>query len=240
MRLPKSFNDITIGQYQDVYFLLPAKEGEDDVELLTRWAQIIAILTGKDLQTISDLPTRQLKHLIKCLNFILRPEVLQEKPKQYIAVNGRICKAVLQANQLSTAQLIDIKSFLIPIEDLDQSETTVVNAHKLLASIYLPLSFKGFKYDSSKHSKLAEDFRQAKMGDVYGTLFFYSVLSENLIKSLEDFGKPHIQLIQNHMTEIHEWLQENSSTNAGTGKKPSTNSREATRSGRKSTTHGTA
>lgn len=238
MRLPKSFNDITIGQYQDVYFLLDPQKDEDSVDFLTRWAQIIAILTKEDVQTISDLPTRQLKHLIKCIDFVLRPEVLQEKPKQYIAVNGRICKATLRADQLSMPQGVDIKTFLTPIEDLDQAETTVVNAHKLLASIFVPISWKGFKYNSSKHAKLAEDFKHAKMGDVYGTLFFYSVLWENLIKSMEDFGKPHIQLIQNHMTEIQEWLQENSSTNDGTGKKPSMNYQGETPNGRKSTTRG--
>lgn len=238
MRLPKSFNDITVGQYQDIYFLIQSKEGEDDIEFLTRWAQVIAILTKQDVQTISDLPGRELRHLIKCLDFVLRPEVLLDKPKQYIAVNGRICKAVLRADQLSMPQGVDIKTFLTPIEDLDQTETTVVNAHKLLASIFIPLSWRGFKYNSSKHAKLAKDFRHAKMGDVYGTLFFYSVLWESLIKSMEDYGKPHIQLIQNHMTEIQEWSQESYSTSDGTGKKPSTNYQGATRNGKRSTTHG--
>lgn len=207
MRLPKSFNDITVGQYQKIYFLLKENTNES-------WVAIISELSGKPYDEIEAIPIRELKLIIKRLDFILRPEVLHEKVKKYIAVRGRICKAIYQADLLNTAQLVDIKTFLQPTKDLDQTETTVVNAHRLLASIYLPLTWRGFRYTNS-HKKLAEDFKGAKMGDVYGTLFFYSVLWERLIECSLEYGKNQAEFLKTHLEEVTQFL---TSEEGGTGK----------------------
>jgi hypothetical protein len=217
MRLPKSFNEVTVKQYQDVYFLIREKY-IDDFQYCENWARVISILSNEDYDTILELPKIEFKNLIKRIDFILRPEVLQERAKKYIAVNRRFYKAVLNADQLSTSQSLNIKGFQSRDNSLDINENTVVEMHNLLATIYLPLTLKGFKYSSEKHRKIAEDMLHAKMGDVYGTLFFYSVLYENLMKSTVDSMNENLSVLTDHLNEIQERMQEKSLEKSGAGR----------------------
>ena len=201
MRLPRTWNDITISQFQECYFLLGDKPGTDE------WIKVISVLTGKSFDYIESIPLRKLKGLILSLHFLRHP-TLNEKVKKYIVLNGRIYKAVYFATELNTAQAIDLKTFLKP-DGLDQTGTIVENAHKLLASIYLPLSWIGFKYNGSKHEKIANDFKSTKMGDVYGTLFFYSVVYRNWMLTLEASGRNANLILEPHMKEVIEWATKN-------------------------------
>lgn len=217
MRLPKSFNDITVKQYQDVYFLIQEKP-KDDFQYLENWARVISILSNESYEKILELPGKELKIRIKQLNFILRPEVLQEKVKQYIAVKGKIYKAVTRAETLSTSQVFNIKGFQCLDKTLDINENTVVSMHELLATIYLPLTGKGFRYDSSKHRKVADNMLHAKMGDVYGTLFFYPILYEKLIYSMQESINEALPVLEEHFKEILESMPEKNLERDGVGK----------------------
>lgn len=199
MRLPKSFNEITISQFQECYFINksdPTLEG---------WSRIISILSRESIETVQNLPIDRIKQLKKLLLFILDDQSLNEKVKQWVYINKKIYKPVTELNKLSTAQAIDIKTFIKPQEGMDYKDIVVENAHKLLASIYLPLKGFSFKYDGANHQKASEDFRHAKMGEVYGTLFFYSAVWENWMKSLEPYGKQAAQTIESHMEDVISW-----------------------------------
>ena len=198
MRLPKTFNDITVGQYQECYFALKENTNES-------WLRVISILSGKPYAEIEAIPIYKIKHYLKLLNFILRPDVLNERVKQYIYAKG-IYKAILRADKLNNAQAFDIRSFMKPEKGMDVTDTTVKNAHKLLASIYIPLTWRGFRY-TDNHQKEAEKFKSAKMGDVYGTLFFYSILYENLTKHTQDYLEENLAILQEHMTEVKQTLK---------------------------------
>lgn len=218
MRLPKSFNSITVEQYQDCYFILKDLKPptpEDPFSDIDPWVTVISILSGKTIEEVNELPRRELSARIRQLDFILRPEVLKEKPKKYL-YSGRIYRAILRADQLNNAQAIDIRTFMKPQEGMSENDTVVLNAHKLLASIFLPLTWKGFKYDSKNHARRAADFKKAKMGDVYGTLFFYSILSMNLIKATEAYGLDQAKILQEHFREVEEWQKTLPPDGAGT------------------------
>jgi hypothetical protein len=204
MRLPKSFSEITVGQYQECYFIL--KENPNDID---QWVKVIAVLSGKTPDEVSAMKIREIKSCVTRLNFILMPEFLQERAKQYIYAGGRVYKAILNAMDLSNANAIDIRHFLA--DGADAKDAAVKNAHKLLASIYQPLTWRGFRQDD-KHPEHAERFKRAKMGDVYGALFFYSVLSTHLIKASLDYGVP---ILEEHLKELEEFKK--SFSNDGDG-----------------------
>ena len=197
MRIPKSFNDLTIEQFQECYFVLGSKPTLDS------WIMVISILSGKSKDKVESLPIKELKKEINKLQFLLNPN-LNEKVNKFIAVKGRPFKAVLNANEMQTNQVADLKG-LMHKEGQSVNDTIVENAHKLLACIYLPLTFSGFRYIPSKHKEVSQYFRKAKMGDVYGTLFFYSNLYKNLIESINTFGKKHMEIVNSHMKEIEDW-----------------------------------
>ena len=221
MKIPKSWNEITISQFQECYFILGKTPDIDS------WVKVISVLSGRSCDEIESIPLKDLTKCIYSLNFLLKPN-LEEKVKKYVLVNKKIYKAIYQATDLNTAQGHDLKTFLEP-NGLDFQDTVVENAHKLLATIYLPLKWRGFKYNGGKHAQIAEDFKHAKMGDVYGTLFFYSVVYKNLMQTMEACGNEALQVTQEHMKEVVEWaIQEKILEKDGAGKLQLTKSAEAT------------
>lgn len=93
---------------------------------------------------------------------------------------------------------------------LKQYETDVINnLHKILALIYVkcPL-FTKYKFNSDNVEKIGDViYNYGKVGDVYGTLFFYSNRSEklktDLLNSLEEVQKE----IAIHMEEVNRELK---------------------------------
>lgn len=93
---------------------------------------------------------------------------------------------------------------------LKQYETDVINnLHKILALIYVkcPL-FSKYKFNSDNVEEIGDViYNYGKVGDVYGTLFFYSQRSEklktDLLNSLEEVQKE----IAIHMEEVNRELK---------------------------------
>ena len=102
---------------------------------------------------------------------------------------------------------------------LKQYETDVINnLHKILALIYVkcPL-FTKYKFNSDNVDIIADViYNYGKVGDVYGTLFFYSSRSEklkaDLLNSLEEVQKE----IAIHMEEVNRELNLSEKNMVGT------------------------
>ena len=102
---------------------------------------------------------------------------------------------------------------------LKQYETDVINnLHKILALIYVkcPL-FSKYKFNSDNVEEIADViYNYGKVGDVYGTLFFYSNRSEklkaDLLNSLEEVQKE----IAIHMEEVNRELNLSGENMVGT------------------------
>jgi len=102
---------------------------------------------------------------------------------------------------------------------LKQYETDVINnLHKILALIYVkcPL-FSKYKFNSDNVDIIADViYNYGKVGDVYGTLFFYSNRSEklkaDLLNSLEEVQKE----IAIHMEEVNKELKASEKNMVGT------------------------
>jgi hypothetical protein len=102
---------------------------------------------------------------------------------------------------------------------LKQYETDVINnLHKILALIYVkcPL-FSKYKFNSDNVEQIGDViYNHGKVGDVYGTLFFYSNRSEklkaDLLNSLEEVQKE----IAIHMEEVNRELNLSEKNMVGT------------------------
>ena len=102
---------------------------------------------------------------------------------------------------------------------LKQYETDVINnLHKILALIYVkcPL-FSKYKFNSDNVEEISDViYNYGKVGDVYGTLFFYSQRSEklkaDLLNSLEEVQKE----IAIHMEEVNRELKASGENMVGT------------------------
>lgn len=193
MKIPKSFNEITVRQYQSIHDLII----DETLEIEDREVRILAELTGKSIDEIESLPLDELKMSLLQLEFLKRPD-LSTKYKKWFTVNGRVYKAKPFAQKLSTGQYVDLKSF-------HARGSVSTELHNLLACVYEPLRvFKRFVYNADEHEKMAKDMLDAKMSDVYGTLFFYSIVWENWSDVMLDYSKQANQTIVEMMKEIKE------------------------------------
>jgi hypothetical protein len=102
---------------------------------------------------------------------------------------------------------------------LKQYETDVINnLHKILALIYVKCPiFSKYKFNSDNVDIIADViYNYGKVGDVYGTLFFYSSKSEklkaDLLNSLEEVQKE----IAIHMEEVNRELKASGVNMVGT------------------------
>jgi hypothetical protein len=102
---------------------------------------------------------------------------------------------------------------------LKQYETDVINnLHKILALIYVKCPvFSKYKFNSDNVEEISDViYNYGKVGDVYGTLFFYSNMSEklkaDLLNSLEEVQKE----IAIHMEEVNRELNLSEKNMVGT------------------------
>ena len=102
---------------------------------------------------------------------------------------------------------------------LKQYETDVINnLHKILALIYVKCPvFSKYKFNSDNVEQISDViYNYGKVGDVYGTLFFYSSRSEklkaDLLNSLEEVQKE----IAIHMEEVNRELNLSEKNMVGT------------------------
>lgn len=181
VKLPKSFKGVSVGQYQLIYPIYQKIEKEtDSMTIASDWCRIISILTGRKPNEIEALPIDQLKKAIKQLSFLGHGEIKPNRRK-YLFVNGKLHRAKSQAKEFNTAQYVEIKTFL-------GRGNWIGEIHRLLASMYSPLTWGGFKHDGEGHEERAEAFKKMSVAKVYPTVFFYSILWERWMKRIREYG----------------------------------------------------
>lgn len=188
MRVPNSFRKVSVKDYQEIVPIYKQLTETEDSEVFNDcWDNILAILSDSQLDTIQELPFKKRTKYLNRISWLTRP-LNNYGVKKYIFINGTLHKAVLDAKDFNVAQYIEIKTFL-------QRGDVVSELHNLLASIYMPLTFKGFRHDGVNHSKRAEAFKLKKVGKVYPTVFFYSKVLKNSTEAIMDYGLQQTQKI---------------------------------------------
>lgn len=182
MALPKSVGELTIRQFQQ---LLAIQNTENDPIVMGK--SFIKALTGKNEENL-EIVVNSYKEL--CYMLVKRPSEI----KYEIQVNGTTYRGPNHSEKLKSSQYIDLKNL---------SSNEIENLHLLVAVIYQPTILGVVqKYDGSRLPEIGEAMLDAKVGDVYGLLFFYSnVLEKSNQTILTSFNEAQ-KTIQNHMTEM--------------------------------------
>lgn len=179
MGLPKSLDQITISQYQEVLPIYKEVQNEtDSLKWATGWCCILSALTGKTFEYYESLDLKKLEKLIAQCHFLsIAPK--SKRIRKYLLIRGTLYKAVTDIDNLSTGRNIDIHEF--------SKKGVVGEFHNLASTVYAPLTWKGFK--RKDHSKHSEKFKSVKLGRVYPTVFFYSNKLNSLIASIGIYGE---------------------------------------------------
>lgn len=181
--IPFNFNSLTVKQYQTLNEIF---DSQDD--LLDKQINAIAYLTKKSIKDVEELPLDLFKYHASQLSFIKNPEI-NTKVKKYVYVGARFFKGCTQVEKLTQGQYVDLK-------ELAKDGLGVKNLHKLLAVIYQPVIGK------RNHQKDSEVMLNAKMGDVYGLLFFYTSEYERLKDFIQMSLEEALETIATEMEEM--------------------------------------
>lgn len=181
MRIPKSFREVTVEQYQELLPIYKKIVNESDAEkVIFGWVNIIAILADCQIDEVEALPIDKLDKITRSLDWLVNGHFPAARRK-YMFFNGRLYKATLKAKDFNVARYVEIKTFL-------GRGGVVPELHNLLASIYTPLTWKGWVNNSLSHKERSDKFKKAKVGKVYPTVFFYSKVWNNLIQDIQAYG----------------------------------------------------
>ena len=218
MRLPTSYNQVTIEEYQTIY---PHLQGEVD------WSRIISFFTGKSIEWVDSQDLKFYKYMVNTLAFLtkeVQPQVsfksyacgllksvkYKPQPKLITYQSGNFYKASRSVNDINVGRYITIKTLL---ESPDYYPNKL---HELCALTYEPASYLSFNYDGNKHAEIADKFLKAPMSIAQPSVFFCLEVFMNWNLNTQDYLEGvEAMMILNKQIETE--LRENGLQNFGDG-----------------------
>lgn len=196
-RIPASFNEFTVKQF--IEFQKVSQKRFDDI--IDRELNLLAIAADMTVEQVWNLPKKQLTPLLVRLNTLAYSKP-NEKVKRVILVNGKVYEAILKPSELkdllSTSQYAAFKQYT--------QKDCIENMHLILPLLYCPYKFFKKKRIVENTEALSREFLNAKIGDVYGAVFFYSIVWEKLNEASQPYLNKAVETIQDHMEEVFKAL----------------------------------
>lgn len=197
MGVPISYNKLTVRQF------IEAKKIElAHTDILNKRMALVSHFTGKDAETL-DLNI--LKWQLAKVDMLLTSDI-NTKVKEVIWINKRRYKTFADVTSLSKTQTKLIVDQAVTAKELAKNGQGDSNIHRLLGLVYLRAKI-GTKpeFNVSTWDDISEDMLDAKLGDVYGAVFFYSNVLKKLTPIIPYFLIMAEMTIENHMKEVNQW-----------------------------------
>jgi hypothetical protein len=200
-RIPTSFNEFTVKQFQE-WQKVTAKSFDD---VLDKELALLSIAANMAVEEVWALTGDQLKPLIAKLNTLAYSKP-NEKVKKFIFVNHKAYQAIIKPSELkdllNTSQYTAFKEYT--------KKDCIENMHLILPLLYCPCKFLRKKRIADNTQALSREFLEAKIGDVYGAVFFYSIVWEKLNEASLPYLKKAKETLEAHMEEVIKALEEGS------------------------------
>jgi hypothetical protein len=162
IKLPDSWDEVTLRQYQEISSI-------DTDDTTRRWVEIIAILSNEDPERVKCMDVTAFTKAITHLHFMLTlPE--DKIFKDELLIDGKTYKFKERLESLSMGEWIDLEAYI---------EETNHNLHKTFAVLY-----DGHE-TLEKRAELFKD--NVMIGDVYAALVFFSLIGKESMITIKDF-----------------------------------------------------
>lgn len=200
MKLPKSWNDLTVPQLIELENIRADKSiDEDFAPSVTRAYLIVALFTGQSYEKLeSTLSVNEVRELISQMSFL--DTLPSEKAVQKFRVNGTTYKVNFDITKLNGGEFIDM------YELTKNPDRIMSNCAEILSIFCTPINIFRKKIDLSKEV-IKADMLKAPVSVVYPlTVFFWNLLkecSENLKDYLSSINESQV----NEMKKIKEEVQ---------------------------------
>lgn len=185
---------MTVGVFQEWHKIMTTEK-----DVLVREYKLLSLVTGKSVDELEAMKRGDIRKLFAEMGKMQRMPISGEV-NQAIAIGWKpfVCFTDLSefSNELTTNQGTALKEWT------KTEQSTIENMHRCLAMLYVP--YRPFKKKTlpSNIEKAAEIFKKAKIGQIYGTLFFYSRVSEKLQIVFLNSSNEASRIITEHLKEI--------------------------------------
>jgi len=194
MKIPKRYEDLTVDQFQKLEEL----KTNTSLDKLDRAVLRLSILSGKSVDYIESLNATLVYNTLMDAVFLTQPITQIETPKE-VKLGGIKFRYIKDIHEYNIAQEKDWK------EMVKNSDNNYINClPELMAVCHQEYENGKWVYNSNNHQRNVDLFRQSKLSESLGAVFFYSktlkgytkVLADSLVKATAT-----IQEIQKEMME---------------------------------------
>jgi hypothetical protein len=173
MRIPKSWSEISIGQFQE----LAQIQSEDQIATI---AERVAVLTDTDPDYVRNLPLKQFYDISNDLDFVKEKIPTDWKPT--FEWNGQKYGFIPDLTFVSTGEWLDAEAF---------KQDVTGNLHNYAALLWRPIvSEEGEEYQIKEHttagfSTRAKLFKELPITYIQGGLVFFLTFSAQCLETMK-------------------------------------------------------
>ena len=194
MKIPKRYEDLTVDQFQKLEEL----KTNTSLDKLDRAVLRLSILSGKSVEYIEALSATEVYNTLMDAVFLTQPITQIETPNE-IKLGGIKFRYIKEIHEYNIAQEKDWK------EMVKNSDNNYINClPELMAVCHQEYENGVWVYNSNNHNRNMELFRQSKLSESLGAVFFYSKTLKGYTKVLADClakATQTIAEIQKEMTD---------------------------------------
>ena len=206
MKIPKRYEDLTVEQFQQLEYLKNEK-----LDKLDMACKRLSILTGKSIDYIESLSPKKVYDLLLDAVFLIHP-IVQFPIKKSVRFGFHKFRYIKEIHQYTTAQQKDFTTIL-----KNNGNDYIKCLPELMAICHHELTLKGWLYNSDNHFRNVELFKQSKLKDSLGAVFFYSNCLKNYKRGIEVCSLAASKVIEDLMTEVRDDLEFQIFLNNGDG-----------------------
>ena len=207
MKIPKRYEDLTVDQFQKLEEL----KTNTSLDKLDRAVLRLSILSGKSVEHIESLNATLVYNTLMDAVFLTQPITQIETPKE-VKLGGIKFRYIKDIHEYNIAQEKDWK------EMVKNSDNNYINClPELMAVCHQEYENGVWVYNSNNHNRNVELFRQSKLSESLGAVFFYSKTLNAYTKVLADSLAKATATIAEMQKEMTEDLEFQTFLNGGDG-----------------------
>ncbi len=202
MTIPRRYEDLTVDQFQKI----EALKKVEGIELSDRAVKKLAILSGKPEEVIEALPFKQFQDLQIQALFLNEP-IHVMLANDFVTLGSKKFKFIKEKTGYVVAQRKDFNSFIkeaggdyiscLP-QILSICHLEWVESDRIKTEVIE----KEWRYMEKYHTENVELFKQAKLKDVIGAVFFYSNFLKSSIKTIQTCMEESGNVLKEHVNEM--------------------------------------
>ena len=189
MNIPLRYEDLTVNQFIQLEALKQLK----DIELIDRAVKRLSILSGKTEDEIESLPPKEVFDTLSLAIFLSEPihnmPVLEE-----ITLGKKRFKAITKNTDYTVSQHRDFNEFI----KANNGDYIPCLAELIFISHFEFIDGK-WTYDENNFEENLELFKQAKLKDVLGAVFFYSNCLLTCMSSIKTCLEENQKIVKEHV-----------------------------------------